>query len=114
MGMPLKDTRNPAASSRVAFLEEQQYTRKAQLLDDALMNVNQALGRALRSANDFCVFVLCDERYSSQAIRHRLTAVPQRVVPRAPKTADAEQIGYLVAKHLAQLAPRQTHSPDLM
>lgn len=114
LGLPLKDSRHPAVSSRLAFLEAQGYPRKTQLVDEALVNVNQTIGRGLRSAGDYCVFILCDERYATQRVRHGLTAVPHNGHPRLLMPFDAAEVEAQVASHLAKFLPEQPHSPDLL
>lgn len=106
--------RHPAVSSRLAFLEAQGYPRKTQLVDEALVNVNQTIGRGLRSAGDYCVFILCDERYATQRVRHGLTAVPHNGHPRLLMPFDAAEVEAQVASHLAKFLPEQPHSPDLL
>lgn len=114
LGLPLKDSRHPTVASRVSFLESQGYKRKQQLQDEALVNVNQTIGRGLRSAQDYCVYVLCDERYASPSVSRGLTAVPHNGQPRIPRILDAADVGQQVARHLAHFVPEQPHSPGLL
>lgn len=103
VGVPFMNARAPETRETLRALQTQRKEKGGEewMLNEAMVSVNQCIGRAVRHKGDYAAVLLVDERYTRAEVRQRLPRFIRRDFEDVDDDAQlSQQLGAFFASHV--------------